>query len=47
MLKGVGPNSLEEAALRVGLIGVPFEVHEPAELREVLARLGALLSSAA
>lgn len=42
-----GSNSLDGAALWVGLIGAPFEVHEPLELRATPARLGALLSSVA
>lgn len=38
-----GSNSLDEMALHVGLLGHEFVVHEPAELRDELAVLGARL----
>jgi len=36
----VGSNSLDELTLYVGLCGVDFDVHEPAELRERVRSLG-------
>jgi predicted DNA-binding transcriptional regulator YafY len=41
-----GSNSLDEVALWVGLAGFELTVHEPAELRDRLAALGALLTRA-
>jgi len=40
-------NSLDEMTLYVGLLGQEIIVHEPDELREHMAALGALLSRAA
>lgn len=40
---GAGAN----LAVYLGLFGFPFQVHEPPELIERLARLGALLTAAA
>ncbi|WP_030546561.1 YafY family protein [Streptomyces albus] len=42
-----GANSLDELALYVGLLDVPFEVREPPELRERLAVLAGRLARAA
>ena len=42
-----GSNSLDEMTLYVGLLGQEIIVHEPDELREHMAALGALLSRAA
>ncbi|AXE27522.1 DNA-binding transcriptional regulator [Streptomyces globosus] len=42
-----GSDSLDELALWVGLAGVPFEVHEPAELVDRVRELGARLTAAA
>lgn len=42
-----GSNSLDEMALWVTLIGAELRVHEPAELREHMAILGARLTRAA
>lgn len=42
-----GSNSLDELALWVGLLGEELTIHEPAELREHMATLGARLLRAA
>lgn len=42
-----GGNSLDEMALWLGLLGHPFTVEEPAELRQHLAAIGARLTHAA
>ena len=42
-----GGNSLDEMAVWLGLIGHEFTVHEPVELRDHLAALGARLARAA
>ena len=41
-----GSNSLDEVAVYVALIGAEITVHEPAELRDRMAALGALLTRA-
>jgi predicted DNA-binding transcriptional regulator YafY len=43
----VGANSLEELAVWVGLMGLPFTVHEPPELLDMITRLAAVLQDAA
>jgi len=43
----VGSNSLEELAIWTGLMGLPFTVHEPPELIDVIRRLGGVLQDAA
>ncbi|MEU6410265.1 WYL domain-containing protein [Microbispora sp. NPDC046933] len=42
-----GSNSLDEPAMWVARLGVPFEVHEPPELVEHIRALGARLTDAA
>ena len=42
-----GSNSLDEMAVYLGLFGFPFQVHEPVELIERIAAVGAALTAAA